>query len=98
MKWELPWGHMESGIQPPNNPWAEATTLQPPPYNKSQALVKPKPRPRLLPVKIGEVSACTGEVDSGLVNQMEETVGLIDHLKREKPQLDRRGVDKKTSA
>ncbi|XP_053875775.1 uncharacterized protein LOC128832422 [Malaclemys terrapin pileata] len=77
-----------------------STALQPPPYDKSQVPVKPKLRPRLVPVRTGQVSAQKERVAhntfSELVNQMKENIEqFTEHIRRQELRLDRRGVNKK---
>ncbi|KAG6936499.1 hypothetical protein G0U57_012263 [Chelydra serpentina] len=77
-----------------------STALQPLPYDKSQVLVQPKPRPRLVPVRTEQVSAQMEKVVDNifieLVNQMKEKMEqFTEHIRRQELRLDRRGVNKK---
>ncbi|KAG6938866.1 hypothetical protein G0U57_004515 [Chelydra serpentina] len=53
-----------------------STAVQPLPYDKSQVLVKPKPGPRLVPIRMGQISAQMEKVAQNtfteLVNQTKE--------------------------
>nr|XP_023960211.1 uncharacterized protein LOC112059411 [Chrysemys picta bellii]XP_023960212.1 uncharacterized protein LOC112059411 [Chrysemys picta bellii] len=75
-----------------------STALQPPPYDKCQVPVKL--RPRLVPVRTGQVSAQKERVAHNtfkeLVNQMKENIEqFTEHIRRQELRLDCRGVNKK---